>query len=542
MATAARKWRVAAGFLVLGAANAAAQYAPGAPAPGTVPSTPGERREASTDSASRAARSTSPWAVTTSIDLRGTYSDNVFVESETPRSDFVTQVTPGIRVDGRSPRLAAHLSYAPSALFYSRNTEANDVANFLDAAANLEAVERFFFLEGSANVSQGFITPAAAQPTELVTITQNRVETRTASVSPYVRREGRDLEYELRNRNTWTNSDRDELGKFRTRQWTGHVAGPVRRFGWSLEFDDITITHDDATVNRPEDKSTLYRGRLHWQAAPALRLSVSGGSEENNYILQQEQRTDIYGAALAWRPSPRTSADLEYEHRFFGPYKLARFTHRTRLTAWNLTYSRNTSTYQEEILRLSPGNTTALLDEAFAGRVPDPAQRAAAVEQFQRATGTPASLTNSLAFYTQRVYVREFVEASFAIIGVRNSITFTAFAADNSEISADALGALPDALLFATRIKHHGFGAHADHRLTPLTSISANATRINSKQEEPADFATRDDYVNLRLTYTASRKTYFYAGVSLSRFHTDNPAFSPNWDANSVFAGLNHRF
>jgi uncharacterized protein (PEP-CTERM system associated) len=146
------------------------------------------------------------------------------------------------------------------------------------------------------------------------------------------------------------------------------VAGPVRRFGWALEFDDTAVRHYDALVNRPEDKARLYRARLYWQPDPAWRLSASAGSEENNYVLQETQRTTIYGAALAWRPSTRTTADLEYENRFFGPYRLARFTHRTRLTAWSLSYTRNYSTYQQEILRLAPGDTTALLDAASSPR------------------------------------------------------------------------------------------------------------------------------------------------------------------------------
>jgi uncharacterized protein (PEP-CTERM system associated) len=361
-------------------------------------------------------------------------------------------------------------------------------------------------------------------------------------LSPYARHQGRDLEYELRNRNTWTTSDQAALGNFRTQQWTGRVAGPVRRFGWALEFEDTTISHYDTAVNRQDDKSRLYRARLYWQPDPAWRLSASAGSEENNYVLGEFQQTTIYGAALAWRPSPRTSADLEYENRFFGPYRLARFTHRTRLTSWNLSYSRNTSTYQQEALRLPPGSTAALLDPIFAARFPDPDQRRAAVEQFQRSTGTPDFLASSLAFYTQRVFLNEVVDASFAIVGARNSITFTAFVGETTQISADALGILPDALLLTNIIRQRGFGAYADHKLTPLTSIGARATRIYSHQEQPADFPTKNDYFNLLLNYIASPKTNLFTGVAISRFDTENPNFRPNWDSTSVFAGLNHRF
>lgn len=545
MPTAARTWRAAAALVLLSAATVASgQYTL---PPGT-PAAPQSREGANLPKSRDVTTVTEQpaqnrnWTVTPSITLRETYTDNAFPDSTEARSDFITQVMPAIRIDGRSARLTANLSYAPTLLFFARNGEANDVVNNLSANAKLEALEKFFYVEGSGYIAQSYVSPFAPRPAEIVNTTQNRLETRTATVSPFVRREGRDLEYELRNRNTWTVSDRPELGSFRTEQWTGRVAGPVRRFGWALEFDDTTITHSGVVINRNADKARLYRGRLYWQPDPAWRLSASAGSEENNYVLGETKQTTIYGGAVAWRPGPRTSADLEYENRFFGPYRFARFSHRTALTSWNLSYSRNVSTYQQEVLRLPPGDTAALLDPVFAARFPDADQRRAAVEQFQRASGTPQFLSTSLAFYTQRIFLNEVVNASFAIIGARNAITFTAFSGENRQISADALGILPDALLLAQLIRQRGLGTYVDHKLTPRTTIGARATRIYSHQLEPADFPTKNDYFSVMLTYLASRKTTLFTGIAVSRFDTDNPLFRPNWDSNSVFAGLNHLF
>jgi uncharacterized protein (PEP-CTERM system associated) len=482
------------------------------------------------------------WTVRPEITLRETYTDNVFIGVGTPRSDWVTEVTPAIRIDGRSPRLTANLSYAPSAVFYARNNEFNDVINNLDAFGKLEAVENYFFVEAAARINQTFVTPFAPQPGDITLVSPNRLETRTLSFSPYVRHEGSDLAYELRNANTWTNSDSDSLGKFRTDRWTGHVGAPVRRFGWRLEFDHTDISYYDSIVERPEDKSRLYRGRLYYQPDPAWRLSASAGSEENNYVLQQMQQTDIYGATIAWRPSARTSADIEYEKRFFGPSRLVRLNHRTALSSWTVRYSRNTSTYQEEVLRLPPGNTTALLDSIFTARIPDPEQRRTAVEQFMFANGTPAFLANSLAFYTQRVYLREGVDASVAFLGKRNSITFTAFAAESSDISVDVLGLLPDAIQRARKLKQRGFGASGQHSLTPSTSIVASGSRIFALQEQPAELESRNDYFNLSLNHSISPKTIVFTGVSVTRFDTEDPLVPRNQDATSAFVGLNHRF
>jgi uncharacterized protein (PEP-CTERM system associated) len=483
------------------------------------------------------------WTVRAGVTLREIYTDNAFLGVGEPRHDFVTEVNPGIRIDGRSRRLTASFNYAPSALFYARNSEANDVVNRLNAFARLEAVERFFFVEALGSVSQSFLTPFAPRPGEIAINTANRMETYTVGLSPYLRgRLGGDFEYELRNRHTWTRFDRDNLGDFYTRDWFGRLASPVRLFGWALEYYDTVTEVEDDLARRPDQESRLYRARLFYQPDPAWRFFVSAGEEENNYILQQTQRDTIYGAGVTWIPGPRTRAEFEYEHRFFGPSRLARVNHRTRLTAWNLLYSRGTSTFQDEVLRLPPGNTTALLDAIFAARIPDPTQRRAAVEEFMRGTGTPATLSGSLAFYTQRVYLRERIEASFGILGVRNSITFTAFYGENTNISADALAFLPDAFLFADRLDERGFSVRADHKLTPFTTLSASARRIDSRQMDPPGPKTRNDYVTLTLNHTASPKTTVFAGVSFDRFDSEDSVFADNRDANSVFVGLTHRF
>jgi len=477
------------------------------------------------------------WTVVPEITLRETYTDNAFVGTAPRRHDFVTQVNPGLRIEGRTPRLTTHFNYQPSALLYSRFSEGNNVVNNLDASARLEAVERIFFVEALGSITQNFISPFAAQPADITSVTPNRIETRSVSLSPYFRGAlGRVLEYELRNRTTATTSSDSTLGDFRTTQWTGRLTRPVGLLGWALEYDDTDFRRDLSAS--PDQQSRLFRGRLYYQPDPIWRLSASAGREENNFVLQQVHRESIRGVGLAWRPGPRTTADLEYEHRFFGPSRLARLSHRTPLTAWQVVYLRNTTTFQEQVLSLPPGNTAALVDQIFAGRIADPAQRATAVQQFLQTNGTPPFLTSSLAFYTQRVFLQESVNASFAILGARNSMAFTAFRTENTRISADPNAAVADAFVLSQRFKQRGFGVHAAHRLTPSTSLGANATRTLTRQEQPAQLESRNDHYTLTLNHALSPRTTTFAGASLSRFEPE----SSDQDARSVYVGLNHRF
>jgi uncharacterized protein (PEP-CTERM system associated) len=480
------------------------------------------------------------WTVTPDITLRETYTDNVFL-SEPKRHDFITQVTPGIRIDGRGPRLIANFRYAPSAIFYGRNSGENDIINNLSGFGRLEAVERFFFVEAQGSITQNFISPLAPQPAELTTITSNRTETRTLGLSPYLRGQlWGGVDYELRNRNTWTTTDREELGDLHTTQWTGRLASPVRRFGWVLTHDDSKLRRDGIS-ERPDLESRISRARLIYQPDVDWRFAAIAGREQNNFTLGEQRKNTIYGAAVSWRPTPRTAAEFEYEHRYFGPSRLARFTHRTRQTAWHVAYTRNATTSQQELLRLPPGDTAALLGDIFAARIADPDQRRLAVEEFQRATGAPAFLSNSLAFFTQRIFLREALDASFGILGLRNSVIFTAFRSQNQPLSIDE-GLLPqDAFLLGDRIEQRGFGIRADHKLTPFTSLVASANRTWSRQEEPATRESRNDFLTVTLAHRLSPKTTTFAGLTTTRFSSDE-ADSAKRDANSLFIALNHRF
>jgi uncharacterized protein (PEP-CTERM system associated) len=215
--------------------------------------------------------------------------------------------------------------------------------------------------------------------------------------------------------------------------------------------------------------------------------------------------------------------------------------HRTRLTAWNVSYSRNISDFQQELLRLPPGSTLPLVDAIFAARIPDPVQRRDAVLQFFRASGTPLFLANSLAFYTQQIMLQERLEASVGILGVRNSITFSVFGSDSTRLSEGLTGIVPDSFLLGDRVKQQGFGVRADHRLTPFTSVGVSATRTRSQQEEPSTLESWNDSVAFTLNHTVSPKTTAFGGLSFTGVKTEDVTVTSQ-KSRSAFVGLNHRF
>ena len=487
------------------------------------------------------------WTTQAEVGVRETYNDNAtFGGSGDEEYDFITELWANLRLYGRGPRLSGSFEYRPTLLVYARNSEEDRFLNFLRASGNLEVLDNFFFIDASASISQEFISPFGARPGDITTATPNRAETRSIGVSPYVRgllRWGQ--EYELRYRHLWTSSDATTVADVESQYLTGRLASPVRLFGWALEYEQSKIRQEDFTL-QPDRESRLARARVFFQPDYAWRFSASAGREENNYELLREMKSsDIYGAGVTWNPSPRTSAEAYYEERFFGPSRLARLRHRTPLTAWNISYSLGTSDYQQELLLRPTFDTASLLDSIFAARISDPTERRAAVEQFIRDFGLPSSLTasNPLTFYTTQIFLQERLDASAAIIGVRNSVTFNIFASQSERISETLPNTVFDGFIFGDRIKTRGFGLRANHKLAPFTSVGASATRTHSVQENPTtlaqSFETRNDYFTLTLNHSLSQRTTTFAGVGVN--DEESEQFGSR-TSHTVFVGLTHRF
>src|SRR5213079_2192393 len=96
--------------------------------------------------------------------------------------------------------------------------------NLLAAAANLEAIEKFFYVDAYASVYQTYINPFGPRPPDNINVTGNRTTARTLALNPYFQGVvAHDITYLLRNNNTWTNANNSQLNNARTTEWIGHA-------------------------------------------------------------------------------------------------------------------------------------------------------------------------------------------------------------------------------------------------------------------------------------------------------------------------------
>jgi uncharacterized protein (PEP-CTERM system associated) len=266
-------------------------------------------------------------------------------------------------------------------------------------------------------------------------------------------------------------------------------------------------------------------------------LTAYGGHETNNYPGINTDR-GFYGAAVSWKPSERTNLFGAWEDRYFGGSWKLTFSHRMPRLAWTLTSSRDDSTLSQRYLGLpATQNVAALIDASLTTRIPDPIERARAVEDLIVSRGLPRSLTGPVDIFTERVEVQTSTTGTVAYIGVRNTLALTFFATKTEGVYNVLFPALPDSDL---NNKQRGIGLSFGHQINALTTMSADASwRETQGLGSQAGDLTRQEIYQLRTARRVAPYTTVSAGA---RYQSLKSNVEPEGTEAAVFVGLGHRF
>lgn len=467
------------------------------------------------------------------------FTNNVDLAPSAEReSDVVLLLRPALRFDYRAARASARgIVAAPIRLYAKTGSDNNEVRPFVDLLGRLEVVEDFFFVEAAANVKQVYYDPFGAQPIDFSSATDNELTTQVYRVSPQINgRIGSDTAYFLRNDNIWSNSNYS--GSDDRRDYFNRLVGTIERaarpFGWGLDVSRSQYEFGD----QPDSQIfQLARARATWQPDSRFRAYVSGGYEDNRLTLSDTDGA-IYGLGFAWRPDPRTSLSAGWEERFFGGSWYLHFNHRAPRSVWSLSGTRNITTYADEVARLPQGSSVpGLLNDLFAGRIPDPAQREKYIEEFIEARGLPLVIGDPIALYAQQVYLQEHLLASVGLIGARNNLFFSAFYRRSEPLVGEDPNLIDPAQIDNTQ---RGGNVVWTHRLTSTTTLTASGSYIKTTAN-PDERPEETDQWRFRLTvsHPLSPWTRVFAGA---RYQTLDSNVRSDYSEAAVFAGVNHIF
>ena len=475
------------------------------------------------------------WVIDPELSLSETYSNNMTLTAVSPLKGWISDIAPSIHIAGTGARIKANLDYRLDSVYYSGNPNLQRNLNSLTSTATVEAVDKWLFLDASANIAQRKQSAFSTTAVSSTDTAANRSETRTVQVSPHILGQISDVaRYQMRFNAVDSDSTDASLANTQVTQWTGSLrnASAGAKIGW---FMDGSASHVQNAVIGDRDNNRLYGG-LVFEVLSQLHLSLSDGTERTNYTSAATQTTATPGLGIEWSPSPRTQAAAQGEKRFFGTAHNILFNHRTALTNWRYTDTRDVTILPTSLTGSNQGTIADLMSNLLTASIPDPAARAEAVRARLDQNGAVLNQPSTSGVQTSRLSVSRAQEASVAMIGKRNTITLS-LTQLNQEAIGTATGAA-DSFSLSNDIRQQGGNISWIHLLTPFTTLSLATARTKSVGLSVANLNSSQLSHTLSVSYRMTPKTFVSFGARNVKFDsTINGSFKENA---AVFALTQH--
>ena len=480
------------------------------------------------------AQDAAKFSLVPSISIREVLTSNVRLESNNPRSELITQVSPGLRLSSQSGRLTGSLDYSLNGILYARESSANEVQHALRAQGSLEAIEKWAYVDASASVSQQSISAFGSRSPDTALIDSNRSEVVSYQVSPFVRgRLGGFANYEARWSWATTSSQRssaDSTSQTTSLQLNSDPA-TFARLGWSAAYS----RQSSEFGSRGSRSSDSVNGTLFYSVSPELRLQASAGRESNDLTAEGRDQSSTWGWGGTWIPTKRTSVDFKRDHRFFGNSSNIRLQHRMARSVWTFSSGKDVNTSAFSAGTASPQTVFDLLFVQFESIAPDPVQRAALVDAFLRNNGlTRATLANG-GFLNSSATIQRNQTLSVALLGLRTTLLLSAFR--NQSKAADSTADDAGDLSNGNKLRQRGLSMNVSHRLTPMAALSFDLSL--TKSQGSVDSRSTD---LKSLTATWTNRLSEAVDLSLSARRTLFSSSTDPYNESALTANLTVRF
>jgi uncharacterized protein (PEP-CTERM system associated) len=423
------------------------------------------------------------WRIIRRMNLVETYSDNVRLgQGGSATGDFITQINPGITIDGLGSRFNANVNYTTNSLIYAQNSNFSRIRHQLNATGTAELYKDLFFVDGRASISQQNVSLLGPQAIDNVNITGNRANVSVYTISPYLRHRFQDFATtELRYARNWVNSGVNPLFNSQADSvlFNLNSGSAFKTLGWGVNYSHQMI--DFATGRTVELERSI--GNLSYTITPQFALTATGGYERNSFIsIRGSPSAPLWTVGFVWQPTERTNIAVSGGQRFFGNTYSAVASHRTRLTAWDLSYAQNITTFNQQAglgmgLGL-PGGLGGSLNSLLGAQ--NPSLGLDAIQQASNAIlglGLSSSFFSPTNFLTNQLFLQKMLQASVAMNGASNTVVLRVFNMTRQAWSPDSTdaglaGAQDLSLLNHTR--QTGANALWSYRLSGLTSANIN--------------------------------------------------------------------
>jgi len=391
------------------------------------------------------------------------------------KGEFITRVSPGLTWISRAGRVQGSANYALDTSLYSRRKGDQGLANNLNGSLRVEAIENRAYVDAQANISQRSISPFGQQSgSDTFQANANRTEVINVAVSPYVRGSLAGVaDYQLR----LSGSATDSRSGSANNSYNGSASVSLRssasqsRFGWGASASEQRVVFRQGRTT----SNSRINGELNFRPDVDWLLFVNGGAEQTDVLQSGGASYGNWGGGVRWTPSPRTSATLQADRRYFGDSHRLVLEHRMSRSVFRFSDFRDATSGSDPF---SVSRSITAFEDLFAQNdaagVKDPALNALLVAQQLAVRGLNANdVVGFGSFLTTSVSLQRRQELSFSWSGTRTSFSLQAFATELSLLTAAAVG---NSALSAG-VKQSGQTASASYRLTPTAAVNAFVSR-----------------------------------------------------------------
>lgn len=319
------------------------------------------------------------WKFASGVTLSERYSDNVNLGvSGSERSEWVTEIAPRISVRRDGARIKANVDYTLQGLLYANDGDSNKIRHNLNGRASAELVEEWFFLDATARMSQELNSLSGGTNVGGPVGIANTTSVGAYSLSPYLKhRFGSLATVEARLSRDGVFIDDSTLSDSASTRYTlsavsGNYFYPL---SWGANYNKSDTSNSVGAGSGREQASVNARYSLSRQ----FGLLANASMEKNDFTGVNAAARDYssYGFGMFYTPSRRISMDALYNHsdngnfvsgsvtlnptlrttvkassskRAFGRSYSLSLAHRTRQSNWNLSYSDDLTTSQQQYL------------------------------------------------------------------------------------------------------------------------------------------------------------------------------------------------
>ncbi len=434
-----------------------------------------------------------------------TISNNVALSGNNPNSAQITELNPGVRITSDGARFKAYFDYSLRVLSNSQEASKWSQQNALNTFGSFEAIDNLFFIDFSSVIAQQAISAFGVQSPSNSLPNANLTESSNSRISPYLKGQfAGAINYFVRLSLSKTSSEAAATSDSSVRDVSLSLADERKgsKFGWRIDANQQNTTNKVAGGRATE--TGMMRGSLTYDFTPQFAVNASWGKESNNLTTFESENRTSSGYGANWRISEVTNFSFARDNRFFGESHSLNFDHRTGRTAWRFSDSTNIASPQGQFNTGSIGQVYDLLFLQFATVEPDPGKRALLVDSFIALNGLIPSAQATSGFLTSAASVQRRQDVSFAILGIRDTMTFTA--TQTSSRRLDTLVQVADDFAASAIVRQRGFSMNVAHRLTPGSNLSVLVSRQSaSGTVEAQKTATR--MANLSLSTKVGDKS-----------------------------------